>query len=112
MKIETRRVSDVLVVDISGRLDSRSSGDAGDRIVNIVQGEHRRVLLNLEKLEYVSSAGLRVIIRGAKLLQTNRGELKICNARGAVRDALETSGFYSLIKIYDSEMEASSAFLA
>jgi anti-sigma B factor antagonist len=112
MKIETRRVSDVLVVDISGRLDSRSSGDAGDRIVNIVQGEHKRVLLNLEKLEYVSSAGLRVIIRGAKLLQTNRGELKICNARGAVRDALETSGFYSLIKIYDSEMEASSAFLA
>jgi anti-anti-sigma factor len=113
MKIETRRVSDVLVVDISGRLDSHSSGDAGDRIVNIVQGgEHRRVLLNLEKLEYVSSAGLRVIIRGAKLLQTNRGELKICNARGAVRDALETSGFYSLIKIYDSEMEASSAFLA
>ena len=65
MKIETRRVSDVLVVDISGRLDSHSSGDAGDRIVNIVQGEHRLVLLNLERLEYVSSAGLRVIIRGA-----------------------------------------------
>ncbi len=80
--------------------------------MNIVQGEHRRVLLNLEKLEYVSSAGLRVIIRGAKLAQTNRGELKICSARGVVRDALETSGFYSLIKIYDSEKEAASAFVA
>jgi len=75
MKIETRRVYDVLVVDMSGRLDSHSSGDAGDRIVNIVQGErgeHRRVLLNLEKLDYVSSAGLRVILRGAKLLRPSR----------------------------------------
>jgi anti-anti-sigma factor len=66
MKIETRSVYDVLVVDMSGRLDSMSSGDAGDRIVEIARGEHKRVLLNLEKLDYVSSAGLRVILRGAK----------------------------------------------
>ena len=89
MKIETRSVYDVLVVDMSGRLDSTSSGDAGDRIVDIAKGAHKRVLLNLEKLEYVSSAGLRVILRAAKLLQENRGELKICNARGGVRDVFE-----------------------
>jgi len=112
MNIETREVYDVLVVDMSGRLDSTSSGDAGDRIVDIAKGAHRRVLLNLEKLEYVSSAGMRVILRGAKLLQGNRGELKICNARGLVRTVLETSGFNSLIKVYDTEQEAFSAFLA
>jgi anti-sigma B factor antagonist len=112
MKIETRNVYDVLVVDMSGRLDSTSSGDAGDRIVDIAKGAHKRVLLNLEKLEYVSSAGLRVILRGAKLLQGNRGELKICNASGLVRNVLETSGFNSLIKIYDTEKEAFSAFHA
>jgi anti-anti-sigma factor len=67
--------------------------NAGDRIVDIAKGAHKRVLLNLEKLEYVSSAGLRVILRGAKLLRVNRGELKICNASGLVRNVLETSGF-------------------
>jgi anti-anti-sigma factor len=112
MKIETRKVYDVLVVDMSGRLDSVSSGDAGDRIVSIAQGEDKRVLLNLDKLDYVSSAGLRVILRGAKLLQGNRGELKICNAKGGARTVLETSGFDSLIKIYDTEKEAFSAFVA
>jgi len=112
MNIETRNVYDVLVVDMSGRLDSTSSGDAGDRIVDIAKGKHKRVLLNLEKLEYLSSAGLRVILRGAKLLQGNRGELKICNARDLVRKVLETSGFNSLIKVYDTEQEAVSAFLA
>jgi anti-sigma B factor antagonist len=112
MKIETRTVYDVLVVDMSGRLDSTSSGDAGDCIVDIAKGAHKRVLLNLAKLEYVSSAGLRVILRGAKLLQVNRGELKICNASGLVSNVLETSGFNSLIKVYETEQEAFSAFLA
>ena len=112
MKIETRKVYDVLVVDMSGRLDSHSSGDAGDRMVEIAQGDHKRVLLNLEKLDYVTSAGLRVILRGAKLLEGKRGELKICNAREGVRNVLETSGFHSLIKVYDTEKDAFAAFLA
>ena len=111
MKVETRKIHDVLVVDMGGSLDSTSSGEAGDRIANIAKGEHTRVLLNLAELEYVSSAGLRVILRGAKLLQGKRGELKICNAKGPVRDVLETSGFKSLIKVYDTEQEAFSAFL-
>ena len=111
MKIETRKIHDVLIVDMRGSLDSNSSGEAGDRIVNIAKGEHKRVLLNLAELEYVSSAGLRVILRGAKLLQGKRGELKICNASGLVRNILETSGFNSLIKVYDTEQEAFSAFL-
>jgi anti-sigma B factor antagonist len=111
MKIETRKIHDVLVVDMSGSLDSTSSGEAGDRIVNVAKGEHKRVLLNLAELEYLSSAGLRVILRGAKLLQGKRGELKICNAKGPVMDVLDTSGFKSLIKVYDTEQEAFSAFL-
>jgi anti-sigma B factor antagonist len=68
MKIETRKIHDVLVVDMSGTLDSTSSGEAGDRIVNVAEGEHKRVLLNLAELEYVSSAGLRVILRRSKVV--------------------------------------------
>jgi hypothetical protein len=49
MRIETRRVYDVLIIEMIGRLDSPSAGDAEDRILNIVQDEDGRVLLNLEK---------------------------------------------------------------
>jgi anti-sigma B factor antagonist len=112
VKIDTRRVYGVLLVDISGKLNSSAADDAEDRIVNVLHGEDKLILLNLEKLEYVTSAGLRVILRVARLLQENRGELKLCNARGAVKDALEMFGFHSLLKVYDSEQEALSAFLA
>ena len=110
MQIETRKVYDVLVVDMSGKLDTTTSGDANDRMVAIAQGEDKKVVLNLDKLEYARSAGLRVILRTSKLLQGSRGELKICNASGVVKEGLETSGFNSLLKMYVSEKEAIAAF--
>ena len=110
MKIETRKVDDVLVIDMSGRLDSRSSGEAGDRIVHIVQGDDRQILLNLQNVDYVSSAGLRIILLGSKLLQGNQGELKICCTEEGVKRVLEMSGFDSLIRMYDTEAEALSEF--
>jgi anti-anti-sigma factor len=109
MQIETRKVYDTLVIEMSGRLDSRTAGDAGDRMVAIAQGTDRRVVLNLEKLHYVSSAGLRVILQAAKLLQAKNGKLTICSASGSVRTVLETAGFNSLLNTYDTEKEAVAA---
>ena len=62
--------------------------------------------MNLDKLDYVSSAGLRVILTLAKLLQSSSGELKICRANANVKEVLETSGFNSLIKMFDDEKSA------
>ena len=106
MQIETRKIHDVLMVDMRGSLDSRTAGETGDRMVAIAQGSDRLVALNLTGLTYVSSAGMRVILQAAKLLQANGGKLAICNAAGNVKTALETSGFRSLLKMYDSEKDA------
>jgi len=88
MNMEARRVQDMLIINISGRLDTLSARDAQDSILNFIRAEDRRVLLNLEKLVYLSSAGLRVIVLTAKSLDEKRGDLKICRATGLVRDAL------------------------
>ena len=110
MEIATRRSGAALVVDMSGSLDSHTAGDAGDRLVGLVQGADQHILLNIGRLDYMSSAGMRVILRAAKLLQARRGELRICNANDTVRDVLVTSGFNSLVKLYGDEMEALKAF--
>jgi len=52
MNMEARRVQDVLIINISGRLDTLAARDAQDSILNFVRDEDRRVLLNLEKLIY------------------------------------------------------------
>ena len=102
----------MLIIDIRGRIDSLSARDAQDRILNIVRDEDMRVLLNLEKLAYLTSAGLRVILQTAKLLDERHGELKICKATGLVREALDLIGAHTLTKMYDTEYDACSAFRA
>ena len=110
MEIQTRRVRDVLVVDMVGRLDSRTSGPASTELNKIAQGGDPKVLLNVAGLEYVSSAGLRAILVATKLLQVHNGAAKICRANPAVKHVMEVSGFNSLLTLYDTEEAALAAF--
>jgi anti-sigma B factor antagonist len=110
VEIHTRQVSDVLVVDMNGRLDSRTSGVTSTELTRIAQGGHGKVLLNVGGLEYVSSAGLRAILVCAKLLQAHGGVVKICQANPAVTHVMEVSGFNSLLRLYATEAEGIAAF--
>ena len=109
VETQTRRVRDVLVVDMIGRLDSRTAGPASTELNKIAQGPDRKLLLNAEKLEYMSSAGLRAILVAAKLRQVNGGEVKICRANATVKHVMEVSGFTSLLHLYDTEESALAA---
>jgi anti-anti-sigma factor len=106
MEITPRHQGDVLVLDMRGRLDTSTSGKAHDAVVGFANSGAKRVVLNLDKLDFVSSAGLRVILTLAKLLQSSSGELKICRPNANVKEVLEMSGFHSLIKIFDDEKAA------
>jgi anti-sigma B factor antagonist len=109
MQIGTRQVDGMTVIDMVGRLDTSTSGDAYDEMVGIAKSGVTKVVLNLDKMEYVSSAGLRVILTAAKLLKSSKGEMKICHANGVVKEVLETSGFNHIIDIYDEEKDAIAA---
>ena len=109
MDIDERRVRNVLVIGITEMLDTQTARDAEPRLLNMIKDDDRRVLLNLGKLTYVSSMGLRVIIQAAKLLNARTGELRICNARDDVKNVLKISGFHNMIKIYETEAEALAA---
>lgn len=110
MQLATRKIHEVVVVDLTGSLDSHSAGEIGDQLTAIAQGTGKHVLLNLEKVTYVSSAGLRIILRAAKLLQTAHGEMKLCSAQDTVKDVMQTAGFDSLLKLYDTEQDAFASF--
>ncbi|MCI0653714.1 MAG: STAS domain-containing protein [Methylococcaceae bacterium] len=110
MEITTRHVFEILVVDIAGRLDSLTVGYVNDEMGRIVQSDPTKILVNLEKLDFISSAGLRVLLVAAKLQQSYGGQFKICNANPSVRSVLESSGFNSLISLYPSESEAIGSF--
>lgn len=110
MEIKTRQVNNVLAVDMVGRLDTETSSHVSDELVRIAQSGNSKVVLNLDGLEYVSSAGLRAILMAAKVLRGSQGELKICHANGLVKEVMDISGFNQIIRVYDTENEALAAF--
>ena len=110
MEIQTRRVNDVLVADMVGRLDSRTAGPASTELNQIAQEGHAKLVLNVAGLEYVSSAGLRAILVAAKLVQAHGGAMKICHANATVKQVMEVSGMSSLLRLYDTEKDALAAF--
>ncbi len=110
MQFATRRVNDICVVDLDGSLDSHAAGPIGDRLMDLARGADRRVLLNLEKVTYVSSAGLRIILRAASQLQSRHGDLRLCAPKATVYDVMQTAGFDSLLKVYEYENDAVAAF--
>ncbi len=110
MEIKTRRVNDVLVVEIAGRLDTLSSGLASQEMARIAQEGNSKILLNLHNLEFLSSAGLRVLLRTRKLLPAPDSRMMICQASGVVKEVLEISGFNTFIDVHDTEAAALEAF--
>ena len=109
MEITTRSEQEVTVVDISGSLDTQTSGPASEQLTDIANNASS-MLLNLAHLEFLSSAGLRVLLRTAKQLSKADGVIKVCGATGTVKEVLEISGFHNFLDLFDTEDQALAAF--
>lgn len=86
----------LLTIKVNGRVDSQNANETEKEIFNIVEtNETENVILDIDGLEYVSSAGLRVILR----LKKTKPQLKIINACNEVYDVFEITGFSEMIEV-------------
>ena len=67
-------------------------------------------MVNFEKLDYISSTGLDVLLKAAKQLKGNSGELRICSLNEFVQEVFEISGFCTILSVFNSESDALSRF--
>ncbi len=110
MNISSREVGDAIVVMVEGNLDTNTSPDAQNYLDQLVDSGSRKILISFESTNYVSSAGLRVVLATAKLLNKNGGDLRLCNLSSTVHDVFEISGFTTILNVFDSEKEAIASF--
>lgn len=106
VETEINEIEDVVVLSISGRLDSLTAGELERTCSKILKDETDSVLLKLKKLEYISSAGLQVIFDLAKKLKTNNKNLKIAEANEHILNIFEMSGLTSLVPPFSTVEEA------
>lgn len=89
------------VVSLRGRADSTTSSDLETALV-AAASEHVRVALDLAELGYISSAGLRAVLQGARAAQQHGAEFVICAAAPGVKKVFEISGMDRLIRLEGS----------
>lgn len=108
MEVDKYETNDTTVVTLNGRLDTNTTAGAQAQIETFLEAGANSVLLNCEQLEFISSAGLRMMLAIAKKLTASGGELKVCSLNDTVREVFEISGFSSLLSVFSSEAEALS----
>ncbi|MBE6910433.1 MAG: STAS domain-containing protein [Ruminococcaceae bacterium] len=85
-------------LQLSGRLDTNTAPEA-ERILTDLAGRFNSLVLDLSQLDYVSSAGLRVIKIAHMAMRRKGGTLAVKNVNKSVMDVFEMTGFASLLKI-------------
>jgi anti-sigma B factor antagonist len=113
MQIEERSVGDVIVLDLKGKM-TLGEGDEQlrDKINSLVQQGHRKIVLNLEGVPYLDSAGLGEIVRTYTTISRQGGSLKLLNLTKRITDLLSITKLLTVFETFDSESEAVQSFSA
>jgi anti-sigma B factor antagonist len=110
MDISTREQDGISIVQLEERLDTNTAPEAERALAELVEGGAAKVLLNFEKLDFVSSAGLRVVLATAKKMKASGGQLQVCTLNEIVAEVFEISGFAMLFKVHKTLDDALANF--
>ena len=106
MDVTTKRQDGVLSAQVGGRIDGTNASEFEEAIRTAIEESDRAVIVDFEKLVYISSAGLRAILLTAKSLDNRNAKFALCSLSDQIREVFETSGFDKIIAIHSSKAEA------
>ncbi len=111
MKVNIRKDGDVSIVDLSGKI-TIGEGDVvlRDKVTDLLELDERKILLNLEKVSYMDSAGIGELVACYKRAKEKDGTVKLLNPSGKVYDLLQLTKLEEVFETYKDESEAVSSF--
>ena len=109
MEFAQEQAGDVVIAKLTGRLDSSAAQPAEESFVQVLAGGTPHLVIDLSNLEYISSAGLRVLLVVAKKVQQAQGKLVLFGLVPNVREVFSISGFDKIFSIRDDAASAVAA---
>jgi anti-sigma B factor antagonist len=99
------------LVKVEGRIDSNTAPQFGEAMEAITKEGRYRIVVDLEKVDFMSSAGLRILINAQKACKRyNRGEVVLASVPQNIYSALDLAGFTTLFRVFDNTLIAVGNF--
>lgn len=101
MDINVKTVDNVTVAEIGGELDGATAPLAEVQLLPLAQ-QGQRLLIDMSHLTYMSSAGLRIVLKLYRTITGKNGQIALAGASDYIRDTMAMTGFLSFVPTYDS----------
>jgi len=105
MECKVKKVNEVCILHVIGRLDASNAKDLEDQIIELIDSGETAFVANLERLDYVSSSGLRVFLFIGKKLSA-KGLIHFCCLQQQVNKVFEISGFSTIFEFFENQESA------
>ena len=110
MEIIENKVGQVNVLCPCGRLDAYTANEVEKKLNELTDTAQVWLVVSLEKLEYISSSGLRVLLAALKKTRKQQGDIRLACLQPYVKEVFDISGFTQLFKMFDKEEDAVDSF--
>ncbi|MEO7143277.1 MAG: STAS domain-containing protein [Bryobacteraceae bacterium] len=111
VKLNTRQVGDVTVIDAAGRITlGEGASTFRDAIRDLVAKGHKKILLNLSDVSYIDSSGIGELVSGFTTVTNQHGQLKLVGLAKRVKDLLQITKLYTVFEVFEDEAAAVRSF--
>jgi anti-sigma B factor antagonist len=111
LKVSSREVGDVTVVDLSGRIVLGEGSDIlRTALSDFVTKGRKKILLNLADISYIDSSGLGALVSGYTSLRGQQGQIKLLKLTKKVHDLLQITKLLTVFEVFDDESAALKSF--
>ena len=111
VKLSSRQVGDVTVLDVAGRITlGEGSSALRDTLRDLVSKGQKKILLNLGEVSYIDSSGIGELVSGFTTVANHGGQLKLLGLTKRVKDLLQITKLYTVFDVHDDEAGAVRSF--
>ncbi len=110
MEIQTIRVGKVVIVAMSGEVDTSSVGNLNAIFDDLVTGGEQNYVIDLAQVTFMDSSGLAALARLYKRIRIGNGDVRLCSLRSDMQRIIELTRFDRVFDIFDSREAAVASF--
>jgi len=110
LSIETDNTQSISVMKVIGRVDSETAPEFEQALLQLLNDNRNKIVLNLQAVEFLSSAGLRAMVKALKSAQSGGGDIRLVSVSEPIEGILLTVGMMQMFKMFSTNAEAAAGF--